>query len=129
MNELNKKIVATEKAPAAVGPYSQAIEIGNLIYTSGQLPIVAETGEMPESVEEQTRASLNNIKYILEKAGSDMDKVIKTTVFMTDLAYFTNMNGVYAEFFSENSLPARSCFQVSALPKGAKVEIEVVACK
>ncbi|MDD7593266.1 MAG: RidA family protein [Peptoniphilaceae bacterium] len=127
MEDWKKECVQTEKAPAAVGPYSQAIAIGNLIFTSGQLPLIAETGEMPESVVEQTRASLNNIKAILDEAGSDMSQVIKTTVFMTELEFFSDMNEVYASFFAHGELPARSCFQVARLPKGAKVEIEVVA--
>lgn len=124
-----KKVIATDKAPAAVGPYSQGILIDNLIFTSGQLPIDAKTSLMPESVKEQTINSLNNIKYILESAGSNMNNIIKTTVFMTDLSYFSEMNEVYAEFFEEGSLPARSCFQVCKLPKDAKVEIEVIAKK
>ena len=122
-----KEILNTEKAPAAVGPYSQAIKVDSLIFTSGQLPINPENGEMPDSVEEQTEQSLKNVEAILKSAGSDRNKIIKTTVFMTDLTQFSNMNGVYAKFFEEASLPARSCFEVSALPKGAKVEIEVVA--
>lgn len=127
MNE--KKVIETKMAPDAVGPYSQGILIDELIFTSGQLPIDVKSSAMPETVREQTANSLNNIKYILESAGSDMKKVIKTTVFMTDLGYFSEMNEVYAEFFEDNSLPARSCFQVCKLPKGAKVEIEVIAKK
>ncbi len=122
-----KEYLNTELAPAAVGPYSQGIRFESLVFTSGQLPIDPKTGEMPESVEEQTRQSLKNVEAILKEAGSDLNNIIKTTVFMTDLAYFGNMNEVYAEFFEEGALPTRSCFQVAKLPKDAKVEIEVVA--
>lgn len=122
-----KNYLNTYSAPAAVGPYSQGIKVNSFIYTSGQLPINPETGEMPESVEEQTRQSLKNVEAILLEGGSDLNNIIKTTVFMTDLSYFNNMNEVYASFFVEGALPARSCFQVAKLPKDAKVEIEVVA--
>lgn len=122
-----REYLNTELAPAAVGPYSQGIRFESLVFTSGQLPIDPKTGEMPESVEEQTRQSLKNVEAILKEAGSDLNNIIKTTVFMTDLAYFGNMNEVYAEFFEEGALPTRSCFQVAKLPKDAKVEIEVVA--
>lgn len=122
-----KKYLNTSAAPAAVGPYSQALKINGVIYTSGQLPINSKTGEMPETVKEQTRQSLKNVEAILVEGGSDLNNVIKTTVFMTDLNYFNEMNEVYASFFKEGAYPARSCFQVSKLPKDAKVEIEVIA--
>ena len=116
-----KKVISTTKAPAAIGPYSQAIQVGNLIYTSGQIPIDPATGSFVEGgIKEQTRQSLINVKAILEEAGLTMGNVVKTTVFMAD------MNAVYAEFFSE-PYPARSAVAVKTLPKGALVEIEVVA--
>lgn len=121
------KQISTDKAPAAIGPYSQAIAHNGLIFVSGQLPIDPSTGAFPEGgVEAQTRQSLTNIKSILEKAGSGMDKVVKTTVLLADMGDFTAMNGVYAEFFSE-PFPARCAFAVKTLPKGALVEIECVA--
>ena len=124
-----KKAIATPNAPAAIGPYSQAIEAGNTVYVSGQLPIIPATGAFPsDDIKDQTRASLTNVKAILREAGLDMSNVVKTTVLLADIADFADMNGVYAEFFSE-PYPARAAFQVAALPKGAKVEIEVVAVK
>lgn len=122
-----KKVIATSKAPGAIGPYSQAIMAGNLIYTSGQLPMDAQTGEMVgNDIVLQTRMSLKNVKAILEEAGSSMDKIVKTTVYLSDMANFGKMNEVYKEFFS-GDYPARSAFQVARLPKDALVEIEVVA--
>ncbi len=121
------KVISTKKAPAAIGPYSQAIQVGNLIYTSGQIPIDPATGNFVEGgIKEQTRQSLTNIQAILEEAGLTMSNVVKTTVFMADMADFSDMNSVYAEFFSE-PYPARSAVAVKTLPKGALVEIEVVA--
>ena len=122
-----KKIIATTNAPAAIGPYSQGIQIGNLVYTSGQIPVDPATGVMPATIEEQTRTSLSNVKAILEQAGSGMDKVIKTTVFLKDMNDFAAMNEVYKSFFEEGSFPARSAVQVARLPKDALVEIEAVA--
>lgn len=122
-----KKVIATSKAPGAIGPYSQAIIAGTMIYTSGQLPIDPETGEMvANDITHQTRMCLKNVKVILEEAGSNMDKIVKTTVFLSDMANFVKMNEVYKEFFS-GDFPARSAFQVARLPKDALVEIEVVA--
>ena len=122
-----KKVISTSKAPAAIGPYSQAIQVGNLIYTSGQIPINPATGSFVEGgIKEQTRQSLLNVKAILEEAGLTMHNVVKTTVFMADMNDFADMNAVYAEFFSE-PYPARSAVAVKTLPKGALVEIEVVA--
>ena len=121
------KVISTKKAPAAIGPYSQAIRVGNLVYTSGQIPIDPATGAFAEGgIKEQTRQSLNNVKAILEEDGLAMDNVVKTTVFMADMGDFAEMNGVYAEFFTE-PYPARSAVAVKTLPKGALVEIEVVA--
>ena len=121
------KVINTKKAPAAIGPYSQAIQVGNLIYTSGQIPIDPTTGNIVEGgIKEQTRQSLTNIQAILEEAGLTMGNVVKTIVFMADMADFADMNSVYAEFFFE-PYPARSAVAVKSLPKGALVEIEVVA--
>ena len=120
-------MISTKKAPAAIGPYSQAIQVGNLVYTSGQIPIDPSTGAFVEGgIKEQTRQSLTNVKAILEEAGLSMSNVVKTTVFMADMGDFAEMNAVYAEFFSE-PYPARSAVAVKTLPKGALVEIEVVA--
>ena len=122
-----KQVISTHQAPAAIGPYSQAIRVGNLLYTSGQIPINPATGNFVDgSIKEQTRQSLTNIKAILEEAGLTMAHVVKTTVFMADMNDFADMNSVYAEFFSE-PYPARSAVAVKTLPKGALVEIEVVA--
>ena len=121
------KVISTKKAPAAIGPYSQAIQVGNLVYTSGQIPIDPATGAFAEGgIKEQTRQSLTDVKAILEEAGLSMSNVVKTTVFMADMGDFADMNAVYAEFFSE-PYPARSAVAVKTLPKGALVEIEVVA--
>ncbi len=121
------KVINTIKAPAAIGPYSQAIQVGNLVYTSGQIPIEPATGVFVEGgIKEQTRQSLTNIKAILEEAGLTMSNVVKTTVFMADMNDFADMNAVYAEFFAE-PYPARSAVAVKTLPKDALVEIEVVA--
>lgn len=119
--------ISTKNAPAAIGPYSQAIKVGNLIYTSGQIPIDPATGALVAGgIKEQTRQSLLNIQAILKEAGISMSSVVKTTVFMADMNDFADMNAVYAEFFTE-PYPARSAVAVKALPKGALVEIEVVA--
>ena len=122
-----KNAIATKNAPGAIGPYSQAIATDSMIYTSGQLGLTPE-GVLPETVEEQAEQSLKNIKAILEAAGSSMDKVVKTTVFLKDMNDFAVMNGIYAKFFAE-PFPARSAVQVAKLPKDGNVEIEVVAVK
>ena len=122
-----KKVINTNQAPAAIGPYNQAIKVGNLVYTSGQIPINPATGNFVEGgIKEQTRQSLTNIKAILEETGLSMNNVVKTTVFLVDMNDFADMNSVYAEFFSE-PYPARSAVAVKTLPKVALVEIEVVA--
>lgn len=123
------KAVSTTKAPGAIGPYSQAIQVGDMVFTSGQIPIDPTTGAFPDGgIQAQARQSLNNVKAILEEAGLSMNDVIKTTVFLADMNDFAEMNNVYADFFSE-PYPARSAVAVKTLPKGALVEIEVVASK
>ena len=123
------KALSTEKAPATIGPYSQAIEANGFVYASGQLPIDPATGAFPEGgIKEQTRQSILNAQAILRSAGLELANVVKTTVLLADIADFGAMNEVYAEFFSE-PYPARSAFSVKALPKGALVEIEMVAAR
>ncbi len=122
-----KKIITTDQAPKAIGPYSAGVSTGHLVFTAGQLGIEPDTGELAQGgVQEQTRQALNNLKAVLEAAGSKLSLVIKTTVFLQDIGEFGLMNEVYSTFFTEN-FPARSAFQVAALPKGAAVEIEAVA--
>lgn len=124
-----KQAINTPQTPAAIGPYSQAVQVGNLVFTSGQIPIDPATGTLVQGgIKEQTRRSLANVKAILEAAGLSMDKVVKTTVYMADMNHFADMNAVYAEFFSD-PCPARSAVAVKTLPKGALVEIEVVAAQ
>jgi len=122
-----KAIVSTTKAPAAIGPYSQAVQAGGLVITSGQLPIDPATGVFPEGIQAQTRQSLTNVKAILEEAGTGMDHIIKTTVFLKNMNDFNAMNEVYATFFTKSGFPARSAIEVARLPKDALVEIEVIA--
>ena len=119
------EIITSQKAPAAVGPYSQAYRTGNLVFTSGQLPIDAETGTMPSGIEAQATASAVNVGHVLEAAGSGFDKVLKTTCYLADIADFGKFNAVYEQYFT--SKPARSCFSVKDLPKGALCEIEAIA--
>ncbi len=120
-------VISTSNAPAAIGPYSQAIQVGNLVYTSGQIPVNPQTGAIVEGgITEQTRQSLQNVEAILQAAGLTMGDVVKTTVFMADMNDFAAMNAVYSEFFSE-PYPARSAVAVKTLPKAVMVEIEVVA--
>lgn len=121
-----KKEISTKGAPGAIGPYSQAVQAGNLIFVSGQLPINPETSVMPDDIKSQTRQSIGNIKAILEEAGATLDNVVKTTVFLADMSYFAPMNEVYAEYFKA-PFPARCAFAVKELPKQALVEIEVIA--
>ena len=123
---MSLKLVATEKAPAAVGPYSQGVQVGNLVFTSGQLPLVPGTGELISDIEKATRQSLDNVKAILEAAGTSLEKVIKVTIFVADINDFAKINEIYAEYFS-NHKPARSLVEVSNLPKGGVIEIEAIA--
>ncbi len=123
------KAIKTLKAPAAIGPYSQAIETNGFVFASGQIPLDPSTGEFVEGgIKEQTRQALTNAREILREAGTDMNRVIKTSVMLADIKYFGEMNEVYAEFFSE-PFPARSAFAVKDLPKGALVEVECIAAK
>jgi len=124
-----KTIISTDSAPAAIGPYSQAVIAGNFLYCSGQIPINPKTGELVSgSIEDETRQVLNNLKAVVTEAGFTLAEVVKTTVFLTDLEDFVKVNGVYGEYFSEEP-PARACVEVSKLPKGVRVEIEAIARK
>ncbi len=123
------KAIHTPQAPAAIGPYSQAVEAGNLVFVSGQLPVVPSTGLFPEGgIAEQTRQSLCNVSAILQAAGTDLSHVVKTTVFLADMTDFAAMNEIYAQFFAE-PFPARCAVAAKSLPKGALVEIEVIAVR
>lgn len=121
-----KRTIATPLAPKAVGPYSQAVQLGSTLYLSGQLPVAPATGKMPEGIEAQTRQSLQNLGAILMAAGLEFGDIVKTTVLLQDIADFGAMNAVYAEFFPGDK-PARVCYQVAALPMGARVEIDAIA--
>lgn len=123
---MQKQVIASEKAPKAIGPYSAAIRVGNLVFTAGQLGMDPQTGELAEGIEAQTRLALTNLKHVLEAAGSGLAYVVKTTVFLADMGDFPRLNAVYAEFFTEKP-PARSTVAVKTLPKNALVEIEAVA--
>ena len=123
-----KKIISSEHAPKAVGPYSQAVEVNGTLYISGQLPINPETGKMPETIEEQTAQCIKNIGAILKEAGYTFDNVVKSTVLLDNIADFGAMNEVYASVYTKD-MPARVCYEVAKLPMGAKVEIETVAVK
>jgi len=123
------KIIHTENAPAAIGPYSQAVQAGNLLFISGQIPVDPATGAFAgDDIATQARQSLTNVKAILEAAGYSLSDVVKTTVLLDDMANFAAVNAVYAEFFTENC-PARACFAAKALPQGALVEIEAIAAQ
>lgn len=122
-----KKIIRTEQAPKAIGPYVQAVFVGNQIFTSGQLGMNPETGKLEEGIEAQTHASLKNLQSILKEAGMTLDDVIKTTVYVKDLKDFSVVNEIYSSYFSD--YPARSCVQVAQLPLDGLVEIECIACK
>lgn len=123
-----KKIVKTDKAPGAIGPYSQGIDLGNMIFFSGQIPLNPQTGEMPEGIEAQTKQALDNVKGLLESQGLDFSHVVKTTVFLDDMNDFNTVNEIYAQYFVE-PYPARSAVEVGKLPKGALIEVEVIAVK
>ena len=123
-----KKVVQTTKAPGAIGPYSQGIDIGNMIFFSGQIPLNPETGEMPEGIEAQTKQALDNVKGLLESQGLDFSHVVKTTVFLDNMDDFNTVNSIYAQYFLE-PYPARSAVEVGRLPKGALIEVEIIAVK
>ncbi len=126
---MNKKVITSDKAPKAIGPYSVAIRTGDLVFTSGQLGLDPATGSLvPGGIEAETRQALTNLRHVLADAGSGLERVVKTIVFLKDMADFAKMNAVYAEFFTENP-PARSTIQAAALPKGGTVEIEAVAIR
>ncbi|MEE1079169.1 MAG: RidA family protein [Agathobacter sp.] len=123
-----KKVISTDKAPAAIGPYSQAIEVNGMVYTSGVIPVVPETGEIPEGSQAQAKQALTNLSNLLEAAGSSMDQVVKTTVFIKEMNDFGAINEVYQTFFNA-PFPARSCVEVARLPKDVMLEIEAIALK
>ncbi len=122
------KVVASPKAPEAIGAYSQAIVVGDFVFVSGNLPIIPATGKMPDAIKDQAKQSLDNIAVVLEEAGTSMKKVVKATIFLADIADFAAVNEVYSTYFSK-PFPARSCVAVKDIPRGAKVEIEVIAVK
>lgn len=122
------KVISTSNAPAAIGPYSQALDLGELVFVSGQIPVDPATGAMAATIEQQAEQSLKNIKAILAEAGLGMDSVVKTVIFLADINDFAAVNAVYAKAFAE-PFPARSCVQVAAIPKGAKLEIECIAMR
>ena len=123
-----KKAIATDKAPAAIGPYSQAIEVGNLIFTSGVIPVVPETGEIPQGAQAQADQALRNLSALLEASGTDMERVIKTTVFIKNMDDFGKINEIYAGYFT-GVFPAHSCVEVARLPKDVLIEVEAIAEK
>lgn len=123
-----KTIISTPQAPAAIGPYSQGMILGDMVYTSGQLPLVAQTMEFIDGgIKEQSKQSLENLKAVLEEAGAGLDTVLKTTCFLSDMANFADFNEVYTDVFGTDNAPARSCVEVAKLPKNALVEVEAIA--
>ncbi len=125
---MEKNIISTKKAPAAIGPYSQAVEVNGMIFTSGMIPIIPETGEIVNGIEAQAKQALSNVKALLESQGSSMDRVIKTTVFIKNMDDFSKINEIYTTFFSKD-FPARSCVEVARLPKDVMIEVEAIALK
>lgn len=123
-----KKVISTDKAPAAIGPYSQAIEVNGMVFTSGQIPVDPATGKIAETVEEQAEQALQNVSAVLAAAGTDMEHVIKTTVFIKEMNDFAKINEIYAKFFT-GAFPARSCVEVARLPKDVLLEVEAIATK
>ncbi|MBO5278311.1 MAG: RidA family protein [Lachnospiraceae bacterium] len=123
-----KKIISTDKAPAAIGPYSQAIEVNGMIYTSGIIPVVPSTGEIPQGIEAQADQAIGNLAALLKEAGTSTENVVKTTVFIKDMNDFAKVNEIYAKYFV-GMYPARSCVEVARLPKDVLIEIEAVAVK
>lgn len=123
-----KKVIATDKAPAAIGPYSQAIEANGFVFASGQIPVNPATGEIPEGIEAQTKQVMENVKNLLAASGASLDDVVKTSVFIKDMNDFGTVNGIYAEYF-KGDCPARACVEVARLPKDVLVEMEAIAVK
>lgn len=123
---MQKEIISTPNAPAAIGPYSQGIKVGDMVFTSGQMPVNPATGELVTEIKAATKQSLENVKAILEQAGTSLDKVVKVVVFIKDMNDFAKVNEVYGQYFTENP-PARSCVEVARLPKDCLVEIEAIA--
>ena len=123
-----KQVMQTTKGPGTIGPYSQGIDIGHMIFFSGQIPLNPETGEMPEGIEAQAKQALENVKGLLESQGLDFSHVVKTTVFLDNMDDFNTVNSIYAQYFVE-PYPARSAVEVGRLPKGALIEVEIIACK
>jgi len=124
---MDKDIICTDKAPAPIGPYSQAVEVNGTLYCSGQIPINPATGNIPETAEAQTHLVLSNLRAVIEEAGAELEDVVKTTIFLTDLKLFASVNAIYGEYFDEATAPARSTVQVAALPKGVLIEIDAIA--
>ena len=125
---MEKKIIATDKAPAAIGPYSQAIEAGGFVFASGQIPVDPATGNIPDGIEAQAKQALINVRNLMEASGLSMDNIVKTSVFIKDMNDFAKVNEVYATFF-ESDFPARSCVEVARLPKDVLIEVEVIAAR
>lgn len=125
---MSKKVIVTDKAPAAIGPYSQAIEAGGFVFASGQIPIDPATGNIPDGIEAQAEQALTNVRNLLEAAGLSMDNVVKTSVFISDMNDFAKVNEIYATFFTSDQ-PARSCVEVARLPKDVLIEVEVIAAR
>lgn len=123
-----KKAITSDKAPAAIGPYSQAIEVNGMVYTSGVIPVNPETGAVPEDVQDQARQALTSLSHLLDAAGTSLENVVKTTVFIKDMNDFAKINEIYSTFFT-GTFPARSCVEVARLPKDVLLEIEAVAVK
>lgn len=124
---MEKDIILTDKAPAPIGPYSQAVEANGKLYCSGQIPVDPVTGEIPETIEAQTHLVLSNLRAVIKEAGADLEDVVKTTIFLTDLNTFAAINAIYGEYFDGAAPPARSTVQVAALPKGVLIEIDAIA--
>jgi 2-iminobutanoate/2-iminopropanoate deaminase len=124
---VEKDIIKTQNAPEPIGPYSQAVEFDGTLYCSGQIPVNPQTGEIPETIEAQVHQVLANLRAVIKEAGGDLDDVVKTTIFLTDLSNFVSVNAIYGEYFDEARAPARSTVQVAALPKGALIEVDAIA--
>ncbi len=123
-----QKVISTDKAPGAIGPYSQAVEVNGFVFTSGVIPVNPQTGEIGGTIEEQARQAFSNLRNLIEASGADIAQVVKTTVFIKEMNDFAKINGIYAEFFKE-PFPARSCVEVARLPKDVMLEIEAVVAK